>query len=344
MKTPSNFWLIIILIFSSELAFAQQSGEPFRVMFYNVENLFDTKDDSAATDEEFLPEGVRNWSFDRFLAKLDHLAKVVIACGGWEAPAIVGFCEVENRYVVEQLLMRPSLEKIKYKIVHKESPDRRGIDVSMIYNSSRFRPIKYRYIPILSGGVPLQTREILYVAGTPDESGDTIHLFFNHWPSRYGGFLETASLRELAAKTLREEIDRLFRDFSRPKILIMGDFNDQPSDKSISEILGAGPAIDVREPGKLINLSSSWEGRNSGTIKYQSQWLIYDQIIVSGSMMNSNKAIFCKPGDSKIFRMDFLLERDNTYGGDQPFRTFEGFRYSGGFSDHLPVYTDLFLN
>jgi predicted extracellular nuclease len=344
MYIPPKIVLIVIIILVPFLSFSQPQRGDFRILFYNVENLFDVSDDPLINDEEYLPGGERYWSFERFQKKLNNIAKVIITAGGWEAPEIVGLCEVENRYVVEQLLNTNLLGKINYRIIHKESPDRRGIDVSIIYKSDKFKPIKYEYIPILNlDSLPISTREILYVAGIPEETSDTIHLFVNHWPSRFGGFLETAGLREQAAKTLRCAIVNLFKEFRNPKIIIMGDFNDQPSDESISKILVGSTESEHKGKTTLINLFDGLGTNNLGTIKYQSQWLVYDQIIVSESLLDSSKNVYCTLTDAHIFKNNFLLEKDMKYGGYKPFRTYTGFNYNGGFSDHFPVYLDLFF-
>lgn len=335
-------WILIFFFFYCTEVFSQEK-EPFRVMFYNLENLFDTRDDSLTVDEEFLPQGERHWTFERLRTKLNHTSKVIQACGGWQPPVIVGVCEVENLYVLEQLINEPGFVKNQFRIIHKDSPDERGIDVAMLYDRSRFNPFRYKYYPVVRDGDTIKTREILYVAGVPENSSDTIHLFFNHWPSRYGGYLETVDLRALAAKILREQVDNLYAEFDEPKIIIMGDFNDQPSDESLTKILRSSNYNSYPEPDKLLNLSTGWDTKDIGTLKYQSQWQIFDQIIVSGSFLSSGKGVSCNRNSAGIFKSAFLLTKDETYGGLKPYRTFNGFTYQGGFSDHLPVYLDLKL-
>jgi predicted extracellular nuclease len=319
-----------------------QRGD-FRIVFYNVENLFNTRNDPDTEDEEFLPGKGRNWNDFRFSVKLNRIAKVLIAAGGWEPPEIIGLCEIETRSVVEQLTSHSLLKKAGYKIVHKESPDDRGIDVSMIYRSEKFTPLQYRYFPVRDAdGRILNTREILYVQGIAGER-DTLHLFFNHWPSRYSGYLETAELRKQAAEALRRVVDRLFQQFRDPGIIIAGDFNDQPSDDSILKILHAGAPDILKEKNQLINLSYPWVGREIGTYKYQSQWQVYDQVIVSANLLSGEGLLYVTPECAGIFISPFLLTEDLLYGGNKPLRTYYGYRYEGGFSDHLPVYLDLFF-
>ena len=332
---------IVCLAFYMVLFFnlyAQHPVRDVRIMFYNVENLFDTYDDPQTDDEEFLPGKGRNWNSVRFRNKLAAISKVIMAVGGWETPDIIGMCEVENRYVVEQLLKRTPLGQMGYQIIHKESQDKRGIDVSLIYKKEKFNPFNYQYLEVKDQhGELLDTREILYVAGIL-ENGDTVHLFYNHWPSRFGGYLETTALRELAAQTLRNAIDRLYLKHPDPKVIIMGDFNDQPDDESLVKVLLGG-----RPEAGLINLSVNWVAANKGTIKHQSQWQVFDQVIISAVLLRTDAGTFCRQEDAHILRSRFLLTEDKTYGGMKPFRTYSGFKYTGGFSDHLPVYLDLFF-
>ncbi|NQU86673.1 MAG: endonuclease [Mariniphaga sp.] len=343
MKIPPLILALILSFFYFHLLAQPQRGD-CRILFYNVENLFDVINDTLINDEEFLPGKGRNWNRFKFDDKINKIAKVIIAAGGWEAPEIVGLCEVENRYVVEQLIKKTPLHSFGYNIIHKESPDLRGIDVSMLYKKDRFKPLKYRYLEVKnSNGQKLNSREILYVEGIL-KNKDTLHFFFNHWPSRYSGYLETAGLRKQAAKTLRKEVDLIFQKNPDSKIIIMGDFNDQPSDESIVNELKAVAYNQETKNGTLYNLSAAWNSIDSGTIKYQAQWLIYDQVIVSKGLLNNSNSIYSTPLSAGIFVNDFLLKRDDTHGGFKPFRTYSGFSYEGGFSDHLPIFLDLFIN
>ena len=340
MSLYPQITLILILILS--FFTAQIPEEKIRIVFYNVENLFDTADDPETLDEEFLPVGERRWTKTRFNHKIGQIARVIIASGGWESPDIIGLCEVENRNVVEQLIRHPLLKKSGYKIIHKESPDERGIDVSFLYKKEKFSPLNYDYIPIPDeSGVPLKTREILRVTGLLFP--DTVHFFFNHWPSRYGGTLETVSARKQAALTLHSETERIFQDQKNPRIIVMGDFNDQPSDQSIREVLNALPPYQNNAQKILINLSAEWRDNNRGTLKYRSQWQIFDQIMVSPALLDKTANLFCGPENASILQQEFLFMEDKTHGGIKPFRTYNGFQYTGGFSDHLPVYLDLYF-
>ena len=205
-----------------------------RIVFYNVENLFDVYNDSLTNDDEFTPEGERNWNNYKFYKKLNNLSKVIISIGEWNPPSVIGFCEIENRFVLNKLIYETPLKSIDYKIIHAESPDRRGIDVAFLYRESRFVPLFYSPIPINFPDDTLsKTRDILYVKGVLAEA-DTVHFFVNHWPSRYGGYEDSKPRRIFVASVLRSKVDSILSVNRDPNIIIMGDFNDEPWDESIS--------------------------------------------------------------------------------------------------------------
>ena len=291
---------------------ASEKGSPFRVLFYNVENLFYPSDDSLSLDDDFTPKGNRFWTFRRYNDKIIRLGKVILSSGRGDAPDLVGLCEIENRRVLEELIQKTSLRIFNYRILHKESPDKRGIDVALLYRADRFYPLKYKLHRVEGEG--WSTREILEVCGIAKDK-DTISVFVNHWPSRYSGVLETRDKRVAAANVLAAAVDSITFASPQRKIVICGDFNDEPGDKSLRILIDGRP---------LKNLSKEWK---SGTIKHQGQWSIFDQFIVSKYMK----------GQAKIFSVPFLLEPDEKFMGRRPCRTYIGFRYHGGFSDHLPV-------
>ncbi len=326
----------LILFFISSLVTAQvvERDSSLNILFYNTENLFDTEDDASTRDEEFLPRGERHWTYKRYEAKLYNTAKVIIGSCGFEQPAIVGLCEVENREVLEDLLSKTPLSKFGYRIIHKDSPDERGIDVVLIYLPEQVTPIGFKYIQLIdAAGNSLSTREILQ-ADFLLQTLDTLHVFINHWPSRYSGQVETEPLRIIAANTLKAAIDRIRQAESEPKVVIMGDFNDQPSNRSMNSVLMAAETDDVAVFGELINLSSAWQPR--GTLKHEQSWQIFDQVIVSDYLLNGSN-VGTSFGDASIVSMPFLFEPDLKYGGKKLFRTYLGYKYQGGFSDHLPI-------
>jgi hypothetical protein len=343
-RMKNRLFLPFLFLFLYISVYSQNSSGEFSLIFYNVENLFDIVDDPLTMDEEFTPQGDRRWTYKRFHKKLIDISKVILGASGWHPPQLIALCEIENRYVLEKLLSDTPLQSFPYKIIHKESPDRRGIDVALIYNAEVFYPLEYKYIPIKTNNDSIiKTREILYVSGILNNT-DTLHVFANHWPSRYSGLMETRSLRNLAANTLRNEILLVQQKHPDPKIVITGDFNDQPSDESMLVYLNAIEFSDTQTETQLYNLSFPWMKREIKTLKYQSQWMVFDQIIVSGSLLNENATIFTRPEWAEIVQLPFLLEKDEKYGGMKINRTYIGFRYNGGFSDHLPVLLKLQTN
>ncbi|WP_163717163.1 endonuclease/exonuclease/phosphatase family protein [Mangrovibacterium lignilyticum] len=302
-------------------------------MFYNVENLFDAENDPVTEDDEFCPGGMRNWNNYRLKVKLNQISKVVMAANGFEPPVIIGLCEVENRHVLERLLSQTPLGRFNYRIVHKNSPDKRGIDVAMLYRADKLVPLRYKYHPLIDGGGDtLSSREILESSfGT---ANDTLHVLVNHWPSRYRGQAETESDRLLAATQLRNVVESIYRKEPKAKIIILGDFNDQPDNASLKNGLNAVVTDHPEQEGELVNLSAQWKPK--GTLKHQQSWQIFDQIIVSDFLLSGEK-LSCTPADTHIVEFPFLFEEDSRWGGKRLFRTYRGYRYTGGFSDHLPV-------
>lgn len=350
----TNFLILIGLIFL--LSFCRtdkettridynidQSRDEFRIMFYNVENLFDTENDPNKRDDDFTPDGARGWTHFRLQTKLRQIYQVIVAVGGWDLPEIVGVCEIENRFVLQQVLDRTPLYSSDYKIIHYESPDNRGIDVALYYRESKFTVIKDYPIPVVFPEKlsTRPTRDILYVKGHTN-SYDTLHIFVNHWPSRFGGEMETKPLRMFCGELVREKTDSIFNINPRANIIIMGDFNDDPTNRSITESLGAKSDFSEIHPQSLYNLSHHLlVDKGLGTLKFHGQWGLIDQFIVSGTMLDNKNTVYTSKSHVHIFSADWLLEKDVHYGGYQPYRTYIGFRYHGGFSDHLPTYLDL---
>ena len=344
----SSFFIFIFVLLLNLNSISQNNSIPiensFKIMFYNCENLFDTNNDSLINDEEFLPEGERFWTKNKYYNKIRNTYKVIMAVGGWNPPAIIGLCEIENRKVLKDIVNSTPLVKFEYQIIHKDSPDRRGIDVGFLYRNELFKPIRHEFIPINYPDQPdNKTRDILYVKGMAKDS-DTIHIFINHWPSRWGGQLESEDRRLFVASVLRAKVDSIIESNSMAKIIITGDFNDYPKNTSIYKILGAKTEFSQINNSELYNLSSNLEKQNIGSHKYQGEWGILDQFIVSGSLLDKDEKVFTTINYVHIFNEDFLLEPDDGYFGFRPKRTFSGYTYIGGFSDHLPVYLILNFN
>ncbi len=313
-----------------------------RVMFYNCENLFDYLDDTLKNDEEFLPHGERFWTRNKYYEKLNHISKVITAIGGWTPPEIVGLCEIENQKVVNDLIRNSPLYRFEYKAIHKESPDKRGIDVALLYQPRKFQPLKVKFVPVIfPDDSTKKTRDILYAKGILN-SADTLHIFVNHWPSRWGGELESESYRLFVASVLKHQTDSVLKDNPKANIIIGGDFNDEPHSKSITSVLCAQKPSNQVSDTVIYNLSHP--NQNRGTHKFQGTWAILDQILVSGNLLNTKNPIFTSAENYNIFIADFLLTEDQNYLGYKPFRTYNGYAYQDGFSDHLPVFVDLNKN
>jgi hypothetical protein len=320
---------------------ATKKRQIVRMVFYNLENLYDPHEDSSKLEKEFTGKGIKKWTYNRFFLKLNHLAKTFIAIGGWEPPAVIGICEVENRYVMTKIIYQTPLKNFKYKFVHYDSPDTRGIDVALIYRPSVFTLLFSRKISIfLPSDSLMHTRDILYVKGILF-SKDTVHIFINHWPSRLGGFTESVPKRGIVAQTLRSTLDSLQKNQTDPYIIIMGDFNDEPDQPTISKLLKAGNYSGQTTSNSLVNLMLPLIKKNDGTYKYQGKWGIIDQFLVSGNLLIKEKGLHTSPGSIHIFHAPFLLEDDEHFLGKKPLRTYSGPKYIGGFSDHLPIYLDV---
>ena len=307
-----------------------------RVMFYNVENLFDPREDSITSDEEYQPTGMRGWTSGRLKQKQINISKVVLAVGGWEPPDLIGLCEVENFSVLYGLTNFTALKNFGYRIIHFDSPDPRGIDVALLYRPEKFRvlqsiPIKIRF-PFDTAS---RTRDILFVRGIACKR-DTINIFVNHWPSKYGGAMATIPKRNYTASVMRKYADSLLSVNPNSNILIIGDLNESPFEEGVNKVLRAKMDSTNLGPNDLYDMLAgaglSW---NRGTIKFHETWDAIDHMIVSRPLLAHTT-----PHSLHIFDAPFLLQDDEAWFGKKPFRTYYGAKYIGGFSDHLPVYMD----
>lgn len=332
---------LYVVLFSFSKITAQNN---FRIMFYNVENLFDTKHDSLKNDYDFLPGGFMNWSDWKYWEKQRNIGRVITAVGEMQSPALVGLCEIENDSVIFDLTKRSPIRTQEYEYLVTNSPDIRGIDVALLYQRHQFKLLeKNEYEVIFSKENARPTRNILHAVGQVI-SGDTLDVFVCHFPSRYGGQLESEGGRIDAAQLLRDKTDSLFSVRKYAHIIIMGDFNDHPDNKSISKVLKARILNYHLDKHELYNLFlHRIKERDFGTLKYQGQWGVLDQFIVSGNLLMEKNNVKIENNEAHIFKADFLTEKDEKYGGVRPYRTSLGPRYIGGFSDHLPIYMDLII-
>ncbi len=342
---PNTLTIILLSLLISASVFGQNNTELFkedslRMMFYNVENLFDPFDDSLTRDEEFTSEGAKHWSWNKYQTKQNNVYKTIMAVGNPYPPAIIGLCEIENRFVLNQLVYKTAFSKFDYRIVHEESPDRRGIDVGLLFDPKRVELIYHEAVQVNFPFSPeTRTRDILYVKLKIFDQ-DTIHVFVNHWPSRWGGQMASAPKRNYVADVLKSKTDSIFNKELTPAIFIMGDFNDEPEDNSLSIHL---QAAEFEDSSDLVNLMLPYmDEKSRGTHKYQGNWGILDQFIVSKFLLLSNSDLRINLNQYPIFEGSYLLEKDDKFLGLKPNRTFIGYKYHGGYSDHLPIFLDVY--
>lgn len=351
-RTRGGFGLLLALLFLPEAltmphAQTQRDTLSFRVMSYNVENLFDCRHDSLKNDQEYLPDAIRRWNRTKYKKKLDAVARVITAVGGWQPPALVALCEVENDSVLRDLTRYSALREAGYRYVMTQAADERGIDVALLYQRHLFRLLSSQSITVPKPNSKSRpTRDILHVCGQL-LNRDTLDVFVCHFPSRMEGAKASEPYRLLAAQTLKEATDSLFRLRFRPQILIMGDFNDYPGNRSIATVLQASapPLQQATERSTLYHLLSrkAASRKQYGSYKYQGEWGLLDHIIVSGLLLHPDASLFTSESQAHVALFPFLLTRDRKYGGECPFRTYHGMKYQGGYSDHLPVWTEFRL-
>lgn len=309
----------------------------FTIAFYNLENLFDTEDDPRKLDDDFTPKGKKKWTRKRYKKKLHKLAKTIARLGRKTtkmSPVLIGVAEVENKSVIRDLLKAAPLRDLEYDAIHFDSPDERGIDTALIYNKDHFEPLFSKPIELQvfnNNGDRDLTRDILYVHGKLND--EEVHLFVNHWPSRRAGQDETAYKRKSAAETLLSYMEDIESKSSDPNYIVMGDFNDGPKSESILHLAG----------GKnLYNPMAKLATPERGSANYRRSWSLFDQILVSHSFFNYEQGTHSF-AHANIFDEHFLTEWEGRYKGN-PFRTYVGKKYKGGYSDHFPVFIQLTYN
>ena len=349
-----RFIPLVIVALLPLMCWAQEEQVPVRVAFWNMENFFDPFVDSTKTYNAFTEDGMQHWTKTRFYRKRNNMYKAILAMSENHPLGILGMCEVENEYVLSALFEQTPLKKHNYRWVLYEGPDKRGIDPAIVYSIDHFQLVESAVFPYYNPeDTAYHSRDILYAkfisrVGPSTGSGtltiaDTIHVFVNHWPSRYSGELETVGSRSCSAAILRSKVDSIMAaapEGYHPKVIMMGDLNDCPTDPSVYDVLRARHPSEMEE-GCLINLFGKNDGLGfEGTLKHQTDWQIFDQIIVTPGVLDG-EGLHYQEGSARIFHADFMLEDDETYHGKKLYRTYIGPRYFGGFSDHLPVYIDL---
>ena len=322
-----------------------QDGKDYQIVsvgFYNFENLFDTIDSPNTIDEEFTPKGSNRYTYAKYQTKLANLSRVVSELGSEyseDGLAILGVSEIENRSVLEDFVKQKPLRKRNYQIVHYESPDRRGIDVALLYNPKYFKLQKSQVYPVhfIHDGDTSFTRDVLHVTG--ELNGELTHILVNHWPSRSGGEKRTIYRRAAAANVCRAVYDRLREEDPLTKLIVMGDLNDDPVSPSVKENLRAVGKIAEVKPYEMYN--PMWQSfrKGLGSNAWRDTWSLFDQIILSYGYTQCDQ-----PGNcfykSKIYNPKYLRQVGGQYSG-YPFRSYAGGQFTGGYSDHFPVFVYL---
>ena len=339
-----RFYFVIFIIFNFSSACSQQEKQ-YKIQtiaFYNLENLFDFENDPITFDDDRTPDGKDHWTEENYNAKLKNMAKVISDIGKditETTPTIIGLCEIENRRVLDDLINQETLLKQDYGIIQFDSPDRRGIDVALLYRKNLFIPTNYKTHELFlydseDPSKRIYTRDQLVVSGMMD--GEKIHFIVNHWPSRRGGEKSSRPKRIKAAKLSRTIIDSLFNENPYAKIITMGDFNDDPSNLSIKKHLKTKKKKKDTKIMELYNPMEEIHKKGVGTLAWRDQWNLFDQLIISSEMLktDSSSYSFYKAG---IYNEAYLINSQGRYKG-YPYRSFANGGFTGGYSDHFPVY------
>jgi hypothetical protein len=306
------------------------------VAFYNQENFFDTIHNENVNDEEYTPNGSMKWGTMKYKAKLEHMSYAISQIGLDYSPAgvaFIGLSEIENQGVLEDLVKQPTLANRSYQIVHYDSPDRRGIDVALLYNPKLFIVTNSKSYRLHTADSTFRTRDQLMVSGYLQN--EKVHIIVNHWPSRTNGEIASRPKRNAAAALTRSIADSLFRVDPKAKIIIMGDLNDDPFNESCATILGAKKEINDVKEGELYNTLWKTLDMGVGSLAYNDQWNLFDQIIISSELAhgNGNKLKLWK---AEVFNRSFLTQQEGKYKGT-PLRTHAGGVWMNGYSDHFPT-------
>ncbi len=332
-----RYTILIALFLTLSLFSIAQDKLKLGVAFYNTENLFDTIDNPNINDEEFLPNSKLKWGGARYAKKIKNISMVIDSMNKEfkSYPSLMGFCEIENQVVLEDLIKVSGFEDNTYKALSSSGSDKRGIQVGLVYNSKVLKYLSKEELVVNDPRAtePYLTRNVLVVYFKVKK--ETLAVFVNHWPSRREGEVESQRKRAYAASKVREKIMSLHNSSPETKFLIMGDFNDHPSDKSIFETLGA-----FRESPIINNPYFQLDSLGQGSHYYESKWKVLDQIMISANLNKPSGGLKYIPFSALIFKRNFLLFQ-NKDGIPKPNRTYSGQNYHGGFSDHMPIYLEI---
>ena len=314
----------------------------YGVAFYNLENLFDTINNNGKYDLEFTPQGARQWNSEKYWSKIDNLANCISKMATKNTPmgpAIIGVAEIENKSVLDDLVRAKAIKQWRMQVVHHDSPDRRGVDVGLLYNPRLFKVLDVtNHTLVIPSNPNFRTRDQMCVTGIL--GGDTLSVIVNHWPSRLGGQEQSSYLREAAGALAKHIADSLWAIRPNQGVIVMGDLNDDPQDKSCAVALGAKRDQDKVEPHGFFNPWWRVLDKGIGTLAYKGQWNLFDQIIISGTLLKHNHAPL-QYSSCKVNNFDFLFDTEGQRQG-YPKRTFAGGAWLDGYSDHFP--TIIFLH
>jgi len=329
-------WITIFLgcSFGSSGAASVPDSKRLTFVFYNVENLFDTQDDPAVNDREYLPGGEKHWNFKRYIKKINDISRVIKELGDSKLPEVIGLCEVENEMVLSSLVNHANLRGGHYKIVHFNDRDSRGIDLALIYRSDEFFLLSKVLIPVRSSKGGIYARGILYVT-LRSGNGEIFHIYVNHWPSREDNDAAKERGRQEMARALRQLTDASRVKNKNANMVIMGDMNDEPGNMSLSGILGAVKPGSHARSG-LVNLMFPAQSKGEGSVKFRNDWQMLDNLIVSESLLD-NQGYRVEGNRGFVFSEEWMKFRTRK-GQVSPDRTYVGNKYTGGVSDHFPVY------
>jgi exonuclease III len=319
---------------------AAQNYELVAVGYYNLENLFDTIDSEGVEEGDFLPDGSKKWNAKKYYYKLDQMAKVISEIATDKTKdglAVLGVSEIENRFVLEDLVKTDALKDRNYQIVHYNSPDKRGIDVALLYNPKYFELTNSYSAPFRMADTSFKSRDQLVVTG--NLSGEEVHFQVNHWPSRSGGEKRSRPKRNAAGELARSLSDSLLAINPNAKIMIMGDLNDDPTNHSVSKYLKATDNKKKLEEGYFYNPYMTLYKKGQGSLAYRDTWNLFDQVILTPALVNEDRESwsFYK---ANIFKKQYMINQEGQYKG-YPKRSFVGNKFQGGYSDHFPVYVYL---
>lgn len=334
------------LVFIFIMGFISSCQKPFSVAFYNVENLFDTLDNPTTIDEFFTPGSEIDWNTEKYTNKQNKLSEVIAKIGYGKAPTVLGVCEVENKKVLEDLITQDPLKNTKYQIVHFESPDARGIDNALLFSEKVFQLVKAENLKVDLSNLPLAegqdptykqtTRDILSVQ-LKTKKNDTIQFYVCHFPSRRGGQEASEPKRLRAAETLMADKAKKVATNPNLKIIIMGDFNDEPENASIQGILMGRPFPEIQSFELYNPMFLMAQDSTLGSYCYRGDWNVLDQFLISKSLLNAKKGVKYVPNSAQIVNEDWLRQHGNHPYDGYPNRTLAGKKYLGGYSDHFPI-------